>query len=158
GETASKEVAANCQSREVMRGEEWVLRFQMLGKSTGGIDAEIARAREHLAKVTGLSTRGALNATLVPNLRRRAALLSSYINNPSSAERLGKVVDSFKVKKQKDAKAAAAAAAKSKTPVPASTGTEADWKAFPWPAADKRWTTLWIAAVIGEFEALAIVA
>ena len=68
------------------------------------------------------------------------------------------MVDSFKLKKQKDAKAAAAAAAKSKTPMPASTGSEADWKAFPWAAGDKRWTTLWIAAAIDEFEALAVIA
>jgi hypothetical protein len=155
GATAANTLLANSAASEVMRGEEWALRFEMLGQSPGGQDAEVAGLRADWANVSGRSTHGAAFATLLPNLRGRATLLSSFFNNPSGAiGGVGRAVDSFKATKQQQAKAAAAAAAKAKQPAPSP--TEADWKAFPWPSGDARWTTLWTNKEIDEFEAIAI--
>ncbi|MCU1347405.1 MAG: hypothetical protein JWO56_435 [Acidobacteria bacterium] len=156
GEKAAKELLANSESNEAMRSEEWSLRFQMLGKSPGGQDAEIAEARRLYTEVSTKDVDGISLATLLPNLRGRSALLSSYINLPTSAKGVKRAVDQFKTKKQAEAKAAAAAAAKTGKPVPAGTGTEADWKAFPWASGDGRWKTLWTSAAIDELEQLAI--
>ncbi len=152
---AAREIIANCASSQVMRGPEWALRFQMLGQDAGGQDAELAQARETFNKVKGMTTHGATFERLLPNDRGKAALLSSYFNNPAGTRRgMGRAVDQFKVTKKAEAKAAADAAVKAKKPVPSP--TEADWDAFPWKATDARWGTFW-PPVTDDFEAIAIV-
>jgi len=155
GETAASDLVANCQDSEVLRGEEWALRFEMLGQSPGGQDAEIKEVRANWSDVSSKSTHGADFQVLLPNLRGKATLLSSYLNTHAAAAGVGRAVDIFKKQKQKDAKAAATAAAKAKLPAPSP--TEADWKAFPWKSTDTRWNTLWTTAAIDEFEKIAIV-
>jgi hypothetical protein len=148
---AADDLLANTISNEVMRNEEWALRFEMLGKSTGGQDAEIAEARRLYTEVSTKDVGGTSFAALLPNLRGRSMLLSSYINNPSSASKMKVAVAQFKAKKKTEAKAAVG------TPAAATVGSEADWAAFPWPAGDARWARLWTAAAIAAFEAIAIV-
>jgi Domain of unknown function (DUF4157) len=155
GQAAANKLIADSASSEVMRGEEWALRFEMLGRSAGGQDAEIAELRANWSDVSSESTHGAGFTTLLPHLRGRSALLTSYLNSNRAARGVGLAVDKFKARKQQEAKAAAAAAAKAKRPPP--TPTEADWKAFPWPQGDTRWTTLWTSQAIDDFEAIAIV-
>jgi hypothetical protein len=152
---AAQEVVDNCDSSQVMRGSEWALRFEMLGQDPGGQDAQLAQTRETLTKVKAMTTRGASYATLLPNDRGRAALLSSYFNTPAGTRSgMGRAVDKFKAKKKAEATTAAAVAAAAKRPAPAP--TEADWAAFPWPTSDARWRTQWPLAV-DDFEAIAIV-
>jgi Domain of unknown function (DUF4157) len=155
GAAAAKDLLANCADSEALRGEEWALRFEMLGQSPGGQDAEIAEVRANWKDVASKSTHGAAFTTLLPNLRGKAALLSSYLNTHGAADGVARAVDVFKKKKQKEAKAAAAAAAAAKKPAPSP--TEADWIAFPWNAGDARWKTLWTTTEIEEFEAIAII-
>jgi hypothetical protein len=143
---ACDHVAAHCVDREILRNEVWALRFEMLGSSPGGQDAQIAEVRANWAEVSGKSTHGAAFTTLLPNARGRAALLSSFLNNHNTADRVGRAVDEFRRKKKADAKGAKAPAA-----------TPADWDAFPWAAGNARWNSFWTAAVIEEFEKIAIV-
>ena len=154
GAAASDDLLANCAASEALRSEEWALRFEMLGQSPGGQDAEIAELRANWSDVSSKSTHGAAFMTLLPNLRGRAALLSSYLNAHGAASGVGSAVDIFKAQKQSEAKAAADAAAKAKKPAP--TPTEADWKAFPWKPGDPRWGTIWVKKEIDEFEAIAV--
>ena len=156
GKAACDDLVANCESNEALRGEQWVLRFEMLGQSPGGQDAEIAEVRQNWTDVSSKSTHGADFITLLPNLRGQSALLSSYLNNPSGTKTgMSVAVDEFK--KQKVKEATASAAAKPKPSAPAA--TPADWNAFPWPTGDSRWGTLWSSnpKVIDQFEAIAIV-
>jgi hypothetical protein len=155
GATASDDLLANCAASEALRSEEWALRFEMLGQSPGGQDAEVAEVRANWSDVSSKSTHGTAFMTLLPNLRGKATLLSSYLNTHDAASGIGRAVDIFKAQKQSEAKAAANAAAKAKKPAP--TPTEADWKAFPWKSSDTRWTTLWVNKEIDEFEAIAII-
>jgi hypothetical protein len=154
GKAACDDAVANCQSHEALRGEQWVLRFEMLGQSPGGQDAEIAEVRQNWIDVSGKTTHGADFATLLPNLRGQSALLSSYLNNPSGTKTgVSAAVDEFKKQKVKEATAAAAATPKPSAPA----ATAADWNAFPWPTGDSRWGTLWTPKVVEQFEAIAIV-
>ncbi len=111
--------------------------------------------RDNWSDVSSKSTHSTAFMTLLPNLRGKATLLSSYLNTHDAASGIGRAVDIFKAQKQSEAKAAANAAAKAKKPAP--TPTEADWKAFPWKSSDTRWTTLWVNKEIDEFEAIAII-
>ena len=45
GSAACQDLVANCEASEAVRGEQWALRFEMLGQSAGGQDAEVAEAR-----------------------------------------------------------------------------------------------------------------
>lgn len=152
---AAREVVDNCDSSQVMRGSEWALRFEMLGQDPGGQDAQLAQMRETLTKVKAMTTHGVIYAMLLPSDRGRAALLSSYFNNPAGTKSgMGRSVDKFKAKKQAEAKAAVAVAAAANRPAPHP--TEADWASFPWPASDMRWTAQWPLEA-DAFEAIAIV-
>jgi hypothetical protein len=151
---AAQEIVANCDSSQVMRGPEWALRFQMLGQDPGGQDAELGQARETFNKIKVMTTHGATYERLLPNNRGRAALLSSYFNTPAGTQRgMSRAVDEFKATKKAEATAATAAAVKAKQPAPSP--SPADWDAFPWPASDPRWGTLWN-PVVDDFEAIAI--
>ena len=154
GSAACQDLVANCEASEALRGKQWALRFEMLGQSAGGQDAEVAEARADWNEVSGKTTHGADFTTLLPNLRGQSALLSSYLNTHGAAAGVGRAVEAFKDKKKKEAAAAATAAAKAKLPAP--TPTPADWVAFPWNSGDRRWTTMWTGPVIDDFEQIAI--
>jgi hypothetical protein len=143
---ACDHVAANCVDREILRNEAWALRFEMLGSSPGGQDAQIAEVRANWSELSRKSTHGAAFTVLLPNQRGRAALLSSFLNNPQTVNGVGRAVEEFRKKKKEEAKGAKEPAA-----------TPDDWDAFPWAAGNARWKTFWTAAVIEEFEKIAIV-
>jgi hypothetical protein len=151
---AARAIIANCDSSQVMRGPEWALRFQMLGQDPDGQDAELGQARETYNRVKAMTTHGATFERLLPNDRGRAALLSSFFNNPAGTRNgMSRAVDAFKAQKKAAATMAAAQAASAGQPPPSP--APADWDAFPWPAADPRWGTLW-PPVIDDFETIAI--
>jgi hypothetical protein len=154
GAAACADIAANCEASEVLRGEEWALRFEMLGHSPGGQDVEIAEIRANWTDVSSKSASGAGFTTLLPNLRGQSALLSSYLNTHKSTAGVERTVKQFKTKKRKEAEAGAKAAAKAKKPAPSP--SPADWDSFPWPTGDARWTSLWTSAAIKEFEDIAV--
>lgn len=165
---AAKDLVDNAVSVEVLRSAEWVLRFEMLGRDPAAQNAQIKQARETFNHVLSLTVEGVPNSQLLRSKRARAALLSSYFNNPSGTTGFknklgvwvgmkGAVIEyrDKKVAAAKKAAADAAAKAGQQPPQPVAP-TEADWKAFPWLTTDARWVH-YTSAEIATFEAIAIV-
>jgi Domain of unknown function (DUF4157) len=159
----AKDLVDNSVSEELLRGAEWVLRFEMLGQDPGGQDAEVAQARETLTKILALTVSNVPYSQLLRSKRARAALLSSYFNTPQGTQNgMTKAVKEYRDKKVADAKKAvadaAAAATKAGKPAPAPTlPTEADWAAFPWVITDATRWAYYTSAEIKAFEDIAVV-
>jgi len=159
----AKDMVDNSVSEEVLRGAQWVLRFEMLGQDPGGQDAEIAQARETLKTTLALTVSGIPYSQFLRSKRARAALLSSYFNTPEGTKNgMGKAVKEYHDQKVAAAKKAAAdataAAAKAGKPAPAATPpTEADWAAFPWPVSDTTRWAYYTSAEIKAFEDVAVI-
>jgi hypothetical protein len=160
----AKDLVDNSVSEELLRGAEWVLRFEMLGQDPAGQDAEVAQARETLTKILALTVSNNVPySQLLRSKRARAALLSSYFNTPQGTQNgMTKAVKEYRDQKVADAKKAvadaAAAATKAGKPAPAPTApTEADWAAFPWPLTDATRWAYYTSAEIKAFEDIAVV-
>jgi hypothetical protein len=170
-QTAAQQLHDGCISDEVLRANEWVLRFELLGQDPGAQLAQIQEAKATLSTLLDASWAGQKNSLMIKSHRAQAALLSTYFNNPSSARSgMKNAVSEFKTAKKKAAQAAAAAAAATAAAAtaaaataaaaakkPAPGPTEADWNAFPWPLNDARWGTYYDAAAQKQLEDIAVV-
>lgn len=137
---AAKDFVDNSMSEEVMRGAEWVLRFELLGQDPGARDAQVAQARETLNKVLAFDVGNANYSRLLRSNRARAALLSSYFNHPAGTKRgMTRAVEAYRAQK-------VAAAKKGSTP---------DWSKFPWKSSDASWNSF-TGAEVSAFEKIAI--
>ncbi|HET8780834.1 MAG TPA: DUF4157 domain-containing protein [Pyrinomonadaceae bacterium] len=137
---AAQDLVDNSVSEEVMRGAEWVLRFEMLGQDPDARVAQVAQARETLNRILAFDVGNANYSQLLRSNRARAALLSSYFNNPSGTRKgMSRAVDAYRAEK--------VAAAKK--------GDKTDWSKFPWKSSDASWSSF-TGAEVTAFEKIAI--
>ncbi len=144
-QAAAAAVVSGCLSVELLRSNEWALRFQVAGRDPAVQAAEAHHAFKQLNDLRNEAAPGAsgvTNGQLMQSRQAQAVLFSSWLNNPSGAKTgMRQAIAEFAKEQAKQHGADAKA--------------KAEWEAFPWPVGDKRWATLYTGAAQDQFEALA---
>jgi hypothetical protein len=142
---AADQVVNNTGSVELLRTNEWVLRFQVAGEDPTVQTAEVEEAEATLdaidARTFGV-TNGVSIGKLFPSHRAQALLFSTFLNSQRGIT-LGvpRAITAFK-----NEQVAAA---------PASSQVKKDWQGFVWPQSDARWARLFTNANQARLEELA---